>query len=153
MITFTSFKRSLINVTIRKRKGIWCHLLLFDHFQCASIHGPNIPCSYAKLFLTASDFTSTTSHIHSWALFLLWFYLFILSGVISPLFSSSILGTYQPGEFIFQYPIFLPFRIVPGVLKARILKWFSIPFSSWPHIVKTLHHDPSILGNPTWYGS
>ena len=29
-----------------------------------------------------------------------WLHLFILSGVISPLFSSSILGTYQPGEFI-----------------------------------------------------
>ena len=35
-----------------------------------------------------------------------WFHPFILSGVISPLTSSSILDTYQPGEFIFQYPIF-----------------------------------------------
>ena len=33
---------------------------------------------------------------------LFWLCLFILSGVISPLFSSSILGTYQPEEFIFQ---------------------------------------------------
>ena len=31
-----------------------------------------------------------------------------------------------------------------GVLKARILKWFAIPFSSGPHFVRTLHHDPSI---------
>ena len=45
------------------------------------------------------------------------------------LFSSSIMGTYQPGEFIFQYPIILPFHTVHGVLKARILKWFAIPFS------------------------
>ena len=37
--------------------------------------------------------------------FLFWLLLFILSGVISPLISSSILGTYQPGEFIFQCPI------------------------------------------------
>ena len=29
--------------------------------------------------------------------------------------------------------IFLPFRTVHGVLKARILKWFAIPFSSGPH--------------------
>ena len=66
--------------------------------------------------------TSITSHIHNWVLFLLWLHLFILSGVISPLFSSSILGTYLPGEFIFQCPIFLPFHSVHGVLKARILK-------------------------------
>ena len=71
---------------------------------------------------TASGFTSTTSHIHSWVLFLLWLHLFILSGVISPLISSSILGTYRPGEFIFQCPIFSPFHTVHGVLKARILK-------------------------------
>ena len=44
-----------------------------------------------------SDFTSITSHIYNWVLFLLWFHLFILSGVISPPFSSSILNTYQPG--------------------------------------------------------
>ena len=42
---------------------------------------------------------------------------------------SSILGTYQPGEFIFQYHIFLPFHTVHGVLKARILKWLAIQFS------------------------
>ena len=29
-------------------------------------------------------------------------------------------------------PIFLPFHTVHGVLKARILKWFAIPFSSRP---------------------
>ena len=44
---------------------------------------------------------SITSHIHKWVLFLLWLHPFILSGVISPLMSSSILGTYQPGEFLF----------------------------------------------------
>ena len=63
-------------------------------------------------------------------LFLLWLHPFILSGVISPLISSSILGTYRPGEFIFQCPIFFPFHTVHGVLKARILKWFAIPISS-----------------------
>ena len=76
---------------------------------------------------------------------LLWLHPFILSGVISPLFSSSILGTYQPGEFIFQCPNFLPFHTVHGVLKTRILKWFAIPFSSGPHFVRTLHHD-----HPSW---
>ena len=46
------------------------------------------------LFFTALDFTSITRHLHSRALFLLWLMLFISSGTISPLFSSSILGTY-----------------------------------------------------------
>ena len=72
--------------------------------------------------------------------------LFILPRVISPLISNSMLGTYKPREFMFQCSIFLPFHTVHGVLKARILKWFTIPFSSGPHFFRTLHHDPSILG-------
>ena len=112
-----------------------------------------IPGSYAILLFTASNFASITSHIHNWMMFLLWLRLFILSGVISLLISSSILGTYQPGEFVFQCPIFLPFHTVYGVLKARILKWFVIPFSSGPRFVRTLHHDPSVLGGPTQHGS
>jgi len=76
-----------------------------------------------------------------------------LSGFISPLISSSNLGTYQPGEFPFQYPIILPFHTVHGVLKARILKWFAIPFSSGTYSFKPLlHFDPLILGGPTRHG-
>ena len=71
----------------------------------------------------------------------------------SPLFSSSILGTYGPCEFIFRCHIFLPFHTFHGVLKAIILKWFAIPFSNGPCFVRTLHHDPSVLGGPTWHGS
>ena len=74
------------------------------------------------------DFASITSHIHNWALFLLWLHLFILSGVISLLFSSSILGTNRPGEFIFQCQIFLPFHTVHGVLKQEY--WSGLPFPS-----------------------
>ena len=73
-----------------------------DHFQFTLIHGPNIPRSYVILFFTVSDFTFTTRHIHNWTLFPLWLSLFIPSGDISPLFSSSILVTYWPGEFNFQ---------------------------------------------------
>ena len=61
--------------------------------------------------------------------------------------SLSILGTYWPGEFLFQYPITLPFHTVHGVLKARMLKWFAIPFSSGPHCVRPLHM-PTCLGWP-----
>ena len=42
---------------------------------------------------------------------------------------------------------------VHGVLKARMLKCFAIPFSSGPRFVRTLHHDPSVLGGPTRHGS
>ena len=49
--------------------------------------------------------------------------------------------------FIFQCPIFLPFHIVHGVLKARILKWFAIP-SPVHHILSDL----SVLGGPIRHG-
>ena len=61
------------------------------------------------------------------------------------------MGTYGPGEFNFQCLIFLPFHTVHGahVFKARILKWFDIPFFSGPHFVRTLQHYPSVLDVPT----
>ena len=89
------------------------------------------------LFFTVSDLASITSHVHDWVLLSLRLCLFILSGVIFPLFSGSILGTYTPGEFLFQCHIFLPFHTVHGVLKARILKWFAIPFPA-DHILSQL---------------
>ena len=69
----------------------------------------------------------------------------LLSGVISHLISSSILGTYWPEGSIFQCPIFSPFHTVHGVLKARTLKWFAIPFSSGPCFVKL-----STMTRPSW---
>ena len=54
------------------------------------------------------------------------------------LFSSSVLGIYWPGEFIFQCYIFLPFHTVHVVLNARMLKWFNIPFYSGLCFVSTL---------------
>ena len=38
----------------------------------------------------------------------------------------------------------MPFHTVHGVLKARTLKCFAIPFSSGPRFVRTLHHDPYV---------
>ena len=108
-----------------------------------------VPMQYCSLqhgTLLPSPVTSTTgccfcfgSVFHSF-----WIY--------SSTISSHILGIYQPGEFIFNCPIFLPFHTVHGVLKARIPKWFAISFSSAPHSVRPLHHDPSILGGPTQHG-
>ena len=124
-----------------------CHLL-FEHFQFTLIHGPNISGFYAVLFFIASDFSFITTHIHNWVLFSLWFCLFFLSEVISPLFSSSISVTYQPGGFIFQCHTFLLFHTVHRVLKARRVKWFAIPFSSGPHFCQNSPPWPVHLGWP-----
>ena len=78
---------------------------------------------------TASYFTFTSRYIHNTVLFPFCLTLFIPSGVISLLFSSNLLNISQPGEFIFQCYIFLPFFffIVHGVLKARTLSGLSFP--------------------------
>ena len=56
---------------------------------------------------------------------------------------------FWPVEFLLKDKLLFicvfPFHTVHGVLKARILKWFAIPFSSGPHFVRTLHHDLSVL--------
>ena len=100
-------------------------------------------CSLQHWTLLPSPVTSTAGHCFHFGSVSSFFL------VISPLFSSSILGMYRPGEFIFQCHIFLPYHTVHHILKARILKWFAIPFSSGPHSVRPLHHDLPILGCPT----
>ena len=90
-------------------------------------------CSLQHWTLLLSPVTSTTGCCFCFVSIPSFFF-----GVISPLISSSILGTYQSREFIFQCPIFLPFHTVHGVLKARTLKWFAIPLSSGPHSVRHL---------------
>ena len=108
-------------------------------------HGPDIPGSYAVLLFTASTFTSITSHIHNCVLFLLWLHLFILSEVISPLISGSLLGTNWLGEFIFQCLIFLPFHIVHGVFRQEY--WSGLPF---PSPVDHILSDLSTMTHPFW---
>ena len=64
--------------------------------------------------------------------------IFIISGFISPLISSSILGNYRPGEFIFQCPIFLHFYTVYGknteVVCRSLFQWTTFCQNSppWP---------------------
>ena len=86
-------------------------------------------CSLQHQTLLPSPLTSTAEHcFHFGSASSFSLELFLL------FFSSSILGIYQPGEFIFQCHIFLPFPTVHGTLKERILMWFAIPFSRGPHI-------------------
>ena len=121
-----------------------CHLL-FDHFQFALIHGPNIPGSYAILFFTVLEFTSITSHIHNRVLI---YFGSISSFFLELFFHSSSVACWaltDPGSSSLCV-IFLSFHTVHGVLKARVLKWFPIPFSSGPHFARTLHHYLSIFG-------
>ena len=56
-------------------------------------------CSLQHQTLLLSPVTSTTGYCFCFGSI----HPFILSGVISPLISSSILGTYRPGDFLFQY--------------------------------------------------
>ena len=91
--------------------------------------------------------TSTTGYF-----ILLCLSLLILSGTISPLFSSSILVTYQPGEFIFQCHISLPFKAVhvggSGGF-SRQEHWIGLPFpSSMDHILSELSTMTTHLGWP-----
>ena len=81
------------------------------------------------LLFIASGFTFTIRIIHNWASLLLWLSLFIPFGAISLLFSSSILGTYWPGEFIFQCRIFLPLQwIKPNEINPIMI---SVWYHQW----------------------
>ena len=74
-----------------------------------------------------------------------------VSSFLEQYFSSSPVAYWtptDPGSLILRCHILSPFHTVYGVLKARILKWFATPFFSGPCFVRTLHHDPSILGGP-----
>ena len=103
-------------------------------------------CSLQHQTLLLSPVTFTTGY---------WFCFGSIPSFFLELFLHWSLVTYwAPTDLgsTFQYPIILPFHTVHGVLKARILKWFAIPFSSGPHSVRPLHHDLSLLGGPTWNG-
>ena len=103
-------------------------------------------CSLQHWTLLLSPATPTTGYF-----LLLWLHPFILSGVISPLISSCILGTYQPGEFLFQCPISYCFAFSycswssqgknTEVVCHSLLQWTAICQTSppwpthlgWPH--------------------
>ena len=126
-----------------------CHLL-FDYFQFALIHGPDIPGSYAILFFTASDFSFTIRHIHSWASFPLWLSLVILSGAISLLFPSTILDTCWLGGLIYHVISFYLFILFMGFLRQEY--WSGLPLPSQvDHVLSELSNTtcPSWMALPS----
>ena len=96
-------------------------------------------CSLQHRTLLLSPVPSTTGFFF---FFFFWLHPFLLYGVISPLISSSILGTYRSGEFIFQCLIFLPFHTVHGFSRQEY--WSALPFPS------PVDH---ILSLPLYWGS
>ena len=95
--------------------------------------------SYAVFLFITSELASITSHTHNWVLFLLWLHLFILSGVIFPLISSS-MGTYRPGELSFSVLSFYLFILFMGFSRQEY--WRGFPF---PSLVTTFCQNP-----PPW---
>ena len=108
---------------------------------------PTQYCSLQHWTLLLSLVTSTTG-----CCFLLWQqqeHPFILSGVISPLISSSILGTYWPEEVLFQYPINFAFSYCSWgsqgknseVVCRSLLQWTTFCQNSppWPVCLEALH--------------
>ena len=91
-----------------------------------------IPKQYC--FLQHQTYFHHQSHLQLGVIFA-WLHLFILFGVISPLFSSSILDTYHPGEFILQCPVFLPFHIFYTVLHICCFQFLSVKFQPPNHLI------------------
>ena len=107
-----------------------------------------VPMQYCSL--QQSEFASITSHIYNWVLLFLWLCLFVLSGVISPLISTSMLGTHW---LIFQCPIFFAFSYCSWGSQGNNAEVVCHSLSSGPCFFRTLHHDLPILRGPTQRGS
>ena len=99
-------------------------------------------CSLQHQTLPLSPVTSTTGCCFCFGSISSFFLEFF---ILSPLISSSILGTYRPGEFIFQCLIFLPFHTVHGVSRQEY--WNGLPFlSPVDHILSEV----STMTCPSW---
>ena len=108
-----------------------------------------VPMQYCSL--QHQDFTSITSHIHNWVLFLLWLHLSILSGVISPLISSSIWAPTNLGSSSFSILSFCLFILFMGFSRQEY--WSGLRFPSpVDHILSdlsTITH-PSLVAPQAW---
>ena len=106
-----------------------------------------VPMQYCSLqhwtLLLSPDTLTTVHHFHSGSTSSFLLGLFLCSSLVAYWTPIDLRGS------SFSVISFLPFCTVHGVLKARLLKWFSIPFSSGPCFVRILHHEQSVLHGPT----
>ena len=104
-------------------------------------------------FNQQTGWVSSSFHIYNWVLFLLWLSYFIPSGAISPLFSSSILGKYPPGRFIFQCHIFLPFLYRLWVSQCKSAEVVCHSLLQWTMFCQNSPPWPIRLGWPStaWF--
>ena len=114
-----------------------------------------VPMQYCFLqhrSLLPSPVTSTTGHcFHFGSISSFFLELFLYSSTVA-YWTPTDLGS--SSFSVISFCLFILFmELSHEVVRARILKWFAIAFSSGPHFVSTLHHDPSILGGPTWHDS
>ena len=118
---------------------------MFDHFQFALIHGPNIPSSFTILFFTALDFPSITSHIHNWV--------FFCFGCISSFFLELFLH-WSPVAYLAPTDLesssfsFLSFCLfIPFMRFSRQEYWSGLPFPSpVDHVLSKL----CTVTHPSW---
>ena len=90
-------------------------------FMDLTLHVPKQYCSLQNQTLLKSPVTSPSGCFCFGSISSFFLELF------SPLYSSSILGTYWPGEFIFQCHIFLPFHTVMGFSRQEYWSGLSCP--------------------------
>ena len=92
-----------------------------------------VPMQYYSLqhrtLLSPVDVSTTESHFYFGPASSFFLELFLHSSLVA-YWTPTDLGGSSYGV------IFLPFHIVHGILEARILKWFAIPFSIGPCFVK-----------------
>ena len=126
--------------------SMFTHHLLFDHFQFALIHRPNIPGSYAILPFTVSDFTSITSHLPNWVSF---FCFGSVSSCCLELFlHCSPVAYWTPTDLwssSFSVLSFCLFILFMGFSKQEY--WSDLPFlSPVDHVLSEL----STMTRPSW---
>ena len=112
-------------------------------------HGPNIPGSYAVLLLQhqtllPSPVTSTTGYCFCFGSIFSFFLELFLHWSPVAYWAPTDLGS--SSFSILSFHLFILFM---GFSRQEY--WSGLPFP-FP-VDHTLHHDPSILGGPTWYSS